>query len=265
MKKFFATVFVLAAIAGAALFLGWAQRGVPPGSYGVLSTRSHGVDPGLVVPGEFRWVWHKLIPTNSRVLVFRLGPVRREFRESGELPSARTYSAFLGAQEDFSWDISASVSFRLRPSALVPLVRDMGLATQEDLARHEGDLADEIMAAVVGWARRGDGFAWEADALMRGGEAHGLSREIERRFPSVSDFSLRVSSARLPDFAMYERARALHGEFLAQRLAEGLAGGGAGDRLASAARIAELEMLGELLTRFPVLLEYLALDRGGRE
>ena len=268
MKKFLAVVFVLAALAGAGLFFGWAQRGVPPDAYGVLRSRSHGLDPALVVPGEFRWVWHKLIPTNASTSVFRIRPVALSFSERGELPSGRIYSAFLGTHlgidGDFSWEISGSMSFALRREALVPLVEARNVGTQEELELYLDGLAGEIKAFVL--TRFGSGeLARQADSLILAGEIPGLAREIEGRFPNIADFSLRIGSARLPDFALYEQARAAHGEFFALRkeyisgrlpeMAEG--------RLNAFTRIEELELYGELLTRFPILLQYLMIEGRG--
>jgi len=262
MKKFFATFLILVVLAGLGLFFGWAQRGVPPDSYGVLRSRSHGTDPDLVIPGEFRWVWHKLIPTNAQTSVFRVRPVQRQFHARGILPSGRVYSAFMGLQEDFSWEINAVMSFRLRSDALIPLVTAQNIGTQEELARFESDLADEMEAVIIRWIDQGDDFAWQADELLLIGEIPALAREIERRFPKVTDFSLRVNSARFPDFALYEQVRSLHGEFVALQR-EFIAGGltdMARNRLETFMRIEELELYGALLTRFPILLEYLIIE-----
>ena len=264
MKKFFATVFVLIALAGLGLFFGWAQRGVPPDAYGVLRSRSHGTNPDLVVPGEFRWVWYKLIPTNAQTAVFRVNPVRRQFHASGTLPSGRVYSAFMGLQEDFSWEINAAMSFRLRSEAIIPLVETRNIAAQEDLALYENGLAEEMQAFILRWIDEGGGFAWQVDDLLQVGEIPALTGEIERRFPHVTDFSLRVNSARLPDFALYEQVRSLHREFVALQK-EFIAGGltdMARNRLETFMRIEELELYGALLTRFPILLEYLRIEQG---
>ncbi|MCL2600112.1 MAG: hypothetical protein FWD88_02910 [Treponema sp.] len=262
MKKFLATVFVLVVLAGLGLFFGWAQRGVPPDSYGVLRSRSHGLDPGLVVPGEFRWVWYRLIPTNARVQVFRIRPFQRQFRAAGVLPSGRIYSAFVGLRDDFSWEVNATMSFSLRPEALIPLAETRNIGTQEELDDHKSDLADEIQAFVSRWIDQGGEFARHTDTLLGGGELRALSMEIERRFPDVAGFSLRINSARLPDFGMYERVRELHGEFITLQkdlIRDGLPDM-ALDRLETFVRLERLELHGALLTRYPILLEYLTIE-----
>jgi len=268
MKKFFATLFVLIVLAGLGLFFGWAQRGVPPDAYGVLRSRSHGMDPDLIVPGEFRWVWYKLIPTNAQTSVFRIRPVQRQFHERGELPSGRIYSAFLGTHlgidGNFSWEISGSMSFRLRSEALIPLVETRNIGTQEELESYQDELVGEMKAVILRWFGSSD-FARQTDTLLQVGEIPALTREIEGRFPNIVDFSLRISSATLPDFVLYEQARAAHGEFVAMRreYISGRLPDMARDRLETFTRIEELELYGELLTRFPILLEYLVIE-GGR-
>jgi len=263
MKKFFAVFFVLA-LAGSGLFFGWAHRGLPPDSYGVLRSRTHGTDSRLIVPGEFRWVWYRLIPTNARLSAFRIRPFQRQFHAGGTLPSGRIYSAFVGLRDDFSWEINAVMSFRLRTESLVSLVDAMNIGTQEELARHENLLADELEAVILSWIDRGDSFVRHTDALLRGEEIPELSREVERRFPDITDFSLRINSVRLPDFDMYDRVRALHGEFVV--LQKELIRGGLPDlamsRLETFVRLEKLELHGALLTRYPVLLDYLLIEDG---
>jgi len=275
MKKFLATVLALATLGGAGLFFGWAQRGVPPDSYGVLRSRSHGTDPSLITPGEFRWVWYKLIPTNAQVSAFRLRPVQRQFSARGALPSAGVYSGFMranaaflgmtGVAEDFSWEISAAMSFRLRPGALIPLVESRGIGSQEELDGHTAALADEMAAFIIRWAQDSDDFAWNAGTLLLDGDLPALAREIERRFPETADFSLRVTSARLPDFGLYDHVRGLYRDFMArweEAIADDLPDLAA-RRRDNLARNEELEMRGALLTRFPILLEYLRIEGGG--
>jgi len=266
MKKFLVALSALLVLAAAALFLGWAQMGVPPDSVGVLRSRSHGTDPRLVVPGDFMWVWYRLIPTNASTAVFRLEPVRRDFRTSGMLPSAHIYSAFLGihfgAAEDFSWEIAGTVSFRPRPEALIALTERLNLLSQDDLDRHLAEVADAIGNMAAGWFAAAPDAVRHADPLMGTGGLDGIARTAEARFPEIADVSLTVRTARLPDFAVYEQARYLHAEFVrlrmehvTERLPEI-----AGDRLSTFTRIEELEMHGELLTRFPILLEYLRIE-----
>jgi hypothetical protein len=264
MKKFFAVLLLLTVLAGAGFYFGWAQRSVPPDSVGVLRSRSHGTDRELILPGEFRWEWFKLIPTNARVSAFRLSPVQRQFRAGGTLPSGPAYAAFWDSwREDFSWEIAALASFRLRPGALVGLVETNGIGSQEDLDAHLGFLADEMAAFIIRWAQQGGSFAERAhEAILLDGDIPELAREIERRFPETEGFSLRIISARFPDFELYEQARAMYAQTMAewrQSVSFGIPDT-VRRRLEAMARVEELEMYGAVIARFPLLLEFMRIE-----
>ena len=102
MKKFLVTLLILLILAGTVFFLGWSQMSVPVGYYGVINSKTHGVNPELVRSGEFRWIWYKLIPTNVNIAVFRLDPVNFTMNFSSSLPSGDTYASFAGIEADFS-------------------------------------------------------------------------------------------------------------------------------------------------------------------
>ncbi|MCL2234031.1 MAG: hypothetical protein FWB99_13265, partial [Treponema sp.] len=129
MKKFLLFLLFLTGIGGAGFFFGWAQLTVPPGSYGVLRSKTHGLDTQVIREGEFRWLWYKLIPTNVTVSTYTLGPVTRSIRSSGSLASGQVYAALAGVDADFSWEISGEISFSIRPEALPELTLRENLRT----------------------------------------------------------------------------------------------------------------------------------------
>ena len=264
MKKFLATVIVLLILAGLGFFFGWAQLGVPPDAYGLIRSKSHGMDTSLVRPGEFRWVWYKLIPTNVQTAVFRLSPVSREISARGSLPAADAYTAFAGIQGDFSWQLGASLSFSLSPDALIPLVTAHNIGTQEELSRHEADIAAQIEAFILNRMNYSEEFAMQLEAMLKNSANLELEREILGRFPQISNFSLVVKSARLPDFALYKVAKGLYEEFIAKQrefIASELSNK-ALNRVETYNRFEELERYGVLLTKYPILIDFLALEKG---
>jgi len=123
MKKFFSTLLVLIIIAGVGFMFGWAQFSVPPGKFGVVNSKSHGIDQKLVRPGEFRWIWYKLIPTNVKISVFSLDYCNYPINFNSSLPSGKIYADFIGlTNADFSWNLNGEMSFRLNPEMLIPVV-----------------------------------------------------------------------------------------------------------------------------------------------
>jgi hypothetical protein len=263
MKKFFTTFFVLVVLAALGLFFGWAQLGVPPDSYGLIRSKSHGIDTSLVKPGEFRWVWYKLIPTNVTTAVFRLNTVNYEFSAHNTLPSGKVYAAFAGIDEGFSWEIRAVFSFSLRSEALIPLVTAHNIGTQEELDRYQNDLAGQIEAFILRRINGDDEFSHHIEALLKEGESPELEREIQEQFPLIAHFSIRIKSAQFPDFALYRQTKGLYENYIAFQK-DYLSGGlqeKAQIRVESFRRFDELEQYGALLTKYPILLEYLTLER----
>jgi hypothetical protein len=90
-----------------------------------------------------------------------------------------------------------------------------------------------------------------------------LEREIQRAFPEIINFSCTIQVVRFPDYALYRSVKALYQEYLAQQnivLSQDITRE-AERRINTRLRLDELAQYGELLTRFPVLLEYLVIER----
>jgi hypothetical protein len=263
MKKFFTTFFVLVILAALGLFFGWAQRGVPPDAYGIIRSKTHGLDANLVKPGEFRWVWYKLIPTNVTTAIFRLNPVNHEFSAYNTLPSGNVYAAFVGINEGFSWEIRAAFSFSLQSEALIPLVTVNNIGTQEELVRYQNDIAGQIEAFILRRINTDDEFSHQIEALLKEGESPELEQEIQAHFPFITTFSFQVKSAQFPDFALYRQTKELYENYITFQK-DYLSGGlqeKAYSRIESHRRFDELEQYGALLTKYPILLEYLTLEK----
>jgi hypothetical protein len=265
MKKFFVFLLILIILGGAAFFFGWAQLKVPPGAYGVIRSKTHGIDPRLVREGEFRWIWYKLIPANVDITVYRLNRVEHPFTVRNALPSGDAYAAFAGIAADFSYDVSADLSFSLNPESLTSLIADHHIASQDDLDALGKSLAGEIEAFVL---RRlslaGEDMGEEIEEILSAGSSPALDRAVAEQFPLVENISCLVKTAAFPDFALYRQVRELFGAFLAQQrdyLGKDLREK-AETRIDSLIRFDEMERYGELLTKYPVLLQYLAIEKG---
>ncbi|MDR1388780.1 MAG: hypothetical protein LBJ31_02245 [Treponema sp.] len=264
MKKFFVFMIILLAAASAAFFLGWAQFGLPPGSFGVLRSKTHGVLGETIREGNVTWVWYKLIPRNATLSVFTLEPRTKMIESSGVLPSGAVYSSTAGLRTDFSWKLSASVSFRLAPSALPALAEQYNLLEQGDLDKQllavSRDIENYVRSLL--WT-----YGENEKALLEAqktGAIADLTKHVKEAFPSVEIENCAVNTLNLPDFVLYEEARAFYREFLAgQRSAlRGDIGQAAARNVTTRFRFEELSGYGELLTKYPVLLQYLALERG---
>ena len=264
MKKFLFFIFFLAALGAAGFFLGWTHLTVPPGSYGVMRSKTHGLETQVIRDGEFRWLWYKAIPTNAEVYVFDIYPVRRVVRSTGTLASGQVYASLAGLEADFSWEISGEIRFNLRPELLPELVDRELIKGVLDLDEFEENLALRIETMVLGrikaYADNDDEEALET--LILTGSLPGLNNEISRAFPEIDNLHCIFRVVRLPDFVLYRSMRGLYREYMEQQsfvlrqdiLRE------AQNRIETRIRMDELSQYGELLTRYPVLLELMALE-----
>jgi len=263
MKKFLITLLLLIAICGAAFFFGWVQFSVPPGSYGVISSKTHGVDSELVRSGEFRWVWYKLIPTNVQIAVFRVEPVKFQVNFNSSLPSGESYASFAGLGTDFSWELKGEISFSIDPQALVSTASKHNLSNQEDLDAYLHGIALNIEVIILRILSSAETDSLRIERILAGSADAEMEKEVKSQFPEIRDFSFVIQSAKYPDFILYRQTRLLYEEFLAKQREYVTAAFGrrAENHIESQLHFDELERYGELLTKYPVLLEYLAMNR----
>jgi len=262
MRKFLITLLIILVLCGTAFFFGWVQFSVPPGSYGVINSKTHGVDPKLVRSGEFRWVWYKLLPTNVQIAIFRIEPVKFNVNFNSSLPSGDSYASFAGLGENFSWELKGEISFNLDPDSLVTVVSEHNLVSQEDLDAHLRDIATGIEVIILRVLSSAETDSLRLERILAGNADAEMEREIKSKFPQIRDFSFVIQSARYPDFILYRQVRLLYEEFLTKQREYVTAAFGrrAESHIESQFRFDELERYGELLTKYPVLLEYLAMN-----
>jgi hypothetical protein len=258
------TILILLGIAGACFFLGWAQLQVPPGSYGVIRSKTHGTDDSVVQPGEFRWVWYKLIPTNVTVQVYTLPEPGFPIEIKGELPSGDVYAAMAGLRTDFSYELKGFVSCSLRPEALPGLVERWNMASQEDLDAYVKKLSPEIESRVRQnlWSYAEKEAA--LDQIRVSGSIPELEQELKAAFPDIENLAVSLEILRFPDYALYKEVKGLYEDYIAdqrQSLSAGL-GRMAEETISAKRRFEELSLYGELLSKYPILLNYLALEKG---
>lgn len=260
MKKFFITLLIIIALSAAAFFFGWANFAVPPGSYGVISSKSHGTDPDIIQAGEFRWIWYKLIPTNVNISVFRLESQRFPINFDSSLPSGDLYAQFIGLNNiDFSYELKGFISFAINPSKLISIASANGINNQEDLDNYMEAVAEKIINNINLYLS--EYGTEELELVLSGMQDINLERKILSRFPEIKDFSFVINTAKYPDFILYTEIRKIYEDFLAEQrtIVTNSFGQRAESNIRTQLHFTELERYGELLTKYPILLDYLAL------
>jgi hypothetical protein len=265
MKKFFITLIILVILAGTAFMFGWAQFSIPPGKYGVISSKTHGIDLKPVRSGEFRWVWYKLIPTNVKIAVFSIDFNKYPIDFNSSLPSGETYASNIGlTNADFSWNLKGELSYRLDPEMLTSVVIQNNISSQDDLDAYLQSAAQNIQILLLRLLSSQGTDSTRLEQLMSGNTDPGLEREIKENFPEICDFTIKIQSAKYPDFILYGQLRLIYEEFLSSQRKYAISSFGerAVNQIEAQLRFEELEKYGELLTKYPILLEYLAMEKG---
>jgi len=266
MKKFLFILLLLIILCGAGFFFGWAQLTVPPGSYGVMRSKTNGLESQVIRDGEFRWYWYKLIPTNVKISVYTLGPVNYSFDSSGSLSSGEVYASVAGINTDFSWRISGNLSFSLKPDTLPDFTGRENISDDAGLRKAEGALAERIGSFAIqrlkSYADSDDGT--KVDTLAFTGSLSELNNDIAAAFPEIENLNCTVQVVHSPDYKLYQSLKELYTDYLAHQssvlkpdvITE------SENRISLRSRIDELTSYGELLTKYPILLQYLAIEKG---
>jgi hypothetical protein len=261
MKKFITVIIILLAAGTAAFFAGWAQFPVPLGSYGVLRSKTHGLLGPVIKDGRFTWLWYKLIPGNAKTLVFDVQPQTIDITADGSLPQAETYISFAGLDASFRWRVAGSVSFALDPDALPALAEKAGIDGQAALDAYTSSLGAEIAAFV---RQRLAAYCAQKDGIERinAGDYGRLDGDVRAAFPSATGLSFSLAADTIPDYALFEAAKALYDDYIAYQHSalDTEVKANAARRIDAQFRLEELARYGELLSKYPLLLDYLKLE-----
>ncbi|MQY76082.1 MAG: hypothetical protein GH155_00435 [Spirochaeta sp.] len=265
MKALIIILVILFLLAGAAFFAGWIQMLLPAETYGVIFTKTGGLDKKVVYPGEFSWRWERLIPTNLTLYKYKLTAYKLESTLKGTLPSAETYSSVLQEKPDFSYEIKLTAALRIRPEKLVDLTAEEKITPDnlEDFLKSRADtLAQKFSKTIL------KSPEVPAETITTSALTQKFKQSIPNFFPELEITDLAVLNVKLPDMELYSRARESYFNIMAVREASQVE--------IAAQVIAEqeehylnqqrerenLELLrqyGELLSKHPILIKFLYL------
>ncbi|MDR2510173.1 MAG: hypothetical protein LBC77_05975 [Spirochaetaceae bacterium] len=266
MKKVILIVFILS-ICGTGFFAGWAQIAVPVGEYGVLRSKTHGLRREVIRNGGFTWIWYRLIPGNTRLLSFKLPQKTFRAEFSGELPQSGTLAAFTGLADGYSWTVSGDLEISLKAESLCAITEENNIADQNALEQYFSSLVDGVSAYInsrISWYFENSetDVSRYFDAISKSGDFSTLKTDVEAAFPEILLENCRFTIKKAPDFKQWETARALYAAYLNRQrsLLEGKLITQAERKIAAQFRFDELARYGELLTKYPVLIDYLNIE-----
>ncbi|MFW5683488.1 MAG: hypothetical protein ACOC1I_01410 [Spirochaetota bacterium] len=264
MKKLAVVFVILLILGGVVFYFGWIQIQIPSDGYGVIFSRTNGWEEDVIEPGSFAWRWQRLLPTNFELYVFRPEPHRTSVSLSGALPSSSAIETILQESGEFSYELRVDVQTRIRAGELPSLARRQELRP-DDLDAYYDEIDARISTvaqdALMGLIQTDDGTL-SLDSRHES-VVNAITSRIESQVPSLEVVAVTPRRIELPDLELYATAKELATSILearAQSLREA-AREVAQNQAQSDSGIELLERYGEILDRFPVLLEYFRMGR----
>lgn len=257
--KLFLVILLLLSLAGAIFYFGWVQIMLPQDSYAVIFTKLNGYLPETIPAGRFYWTWENLIPTNADIMIFKLEPRETRLEVSGELPSAELYSGALEGNPDFSYSLSFSLRYRLKPEKLRQEVEENHLRGDNldgYYARREEEIKN-LAAEFIG--RRIDNGDFPETGLFPYREsAEAFMAYLAEEYPALAFDELIPGEIRIPDMALYRKGRDTY-FYLAdvRRESEAQTIRRAREEVVrEGIKLETLREYGQIFSEYPVLLDY---------
>lgn len=267
MKKIIISFILLLIIGVIVLIIGFVY--IPRDYYGVIQTRISGFDEKVYLPDTKMWRWEKLLPTVFSIYKFKLSSYKKELESpvKGSLyPSGNDYARALGENFDFSFEMNINVEFAIIADKLHLLVQD-GLrpdtldAWYEEIA---GKLSERLFEIVLN----------EPDIFMKYKRLEYLKQiqtiiGDEKDFYGITLISVDPKNVNIPDYDAYKALKEKYFEHLTLKtgiLNEMLQ---AEKQLYLEAVQKEIEIIrnidkyGEILTKYPSILEFLQKTNKG--
>lgn len=261
--------FIFILLCAAAIFvIGWVQLYVPVESYGVLVSKTNGVDPQVIRQGEITWKWQRLLPTNTVIHIFEAKNEKNFVTISGKLPSADIYSALIEGRPDFSYSLTFEIESSVKPELLPSLVKERGITGNDDLSALLSKAADDAAGKAAQYLL--DSLTTETEGYVSLiNDEKGMLEAVTAASTSSDAVvsGIKVTYSKLPDLQLYNVAKTVYTAYLEGVKDALLETTGSQIGLASDdfLLIERFGKLGKVLTEYPVLIDYLAVTRDDPE
>lgn len=254
--------FILLIGAAVALFyFGWVQFELPENTYAVLFSKTSGYDSEVLEPGHFNWKWERILPTNSKLIKFKVESRSVTLEYTGSLPSAELYSSTIPEQPDFSYNMTFLLTYRLKED-LLPSLLEEGIIENGDLESFYHIAETEYLRII-----KDESNSFFIENLTIDNSSYGdletvLLGKINSRYSYIDVRNFVVKYVNYPDLELYSKSRDLYHQILDRRKETEIAT----EKWAIESKVnldTKIEILtkyGELLSKYPILVEYFALD-----
>lgn len=206
MKKFLISLFILIIFSAVVFFFGWTQYRVKPKEFGVVISKTDGIDETPVENGKFSWYWQFLLPTNAVLKTFNVEPVFVTKQIKGTLPSGDFYASY-NPKETFDYSFEFSMSLTVSEHDVIQLLKENKISNQDDLQQFINHSADTIaqLAADFYLKKIQENPKFRLESVKRDELLRAIKFYEDCPLIELMNFSL--ISSKVPDFELYDKLK----------------------------------------------------------
>lgn len=254
------TVFLL--ISGTIFYFGWIQIKLPENTYGIAFTKSNGYLNKIYEPGKFSWDFRKLIPTNFKLLKFKLSAQQLEIDEQGQLPFGNIYSEYLPGMPDFSYHFRYFLTYNIKPDHFPTMVEDFKLEPDQMSQRYTAINASIQLFIVDFYKNKAEDSNYSIKLFESSNEIlNELLPVLSKNFPALEIIEFIPAEISIPDVLLYSKAKEIYLSSLEienkvisesrLKIAE--------QEIRDTANFETLKKYGELLNEYPSLIDFFSV------
>ena len=255
MKKFIFWLIFLIIIAGVVGYFGWIR--VPENTVALGFSTITGYDKVFMESGKLNWRWQKLIPKCYVLKFYQLDAQNAEIAVSQGLPSGELYASEMAGSPDFSFSIKYAATYKIKEDYLYSMATS-GALGDSGLDQFYASVKDQIQNSAASLLGEEMSKAMEGSTFSQKALEEAVRGRISSQMADVDIISFETVEAKFPDIELYKAAKAKYlenqekkQEIAAQQEKETTDFNAKIDQ-----RIELLKKYGELLTQYPILIEY---------
>lgn len=249
-------------ISGTVFYFGWIQIKLPENTYGVAFTKSDGYLDKIFEPGKFSWDYRKLIPTNFKLLKFKLSAQQLEIDEQIELPNSNIYSEYLPGTPNFTYHFKYFLTYSINPETFARMVSEFRLEPDQLHQRYKVINADIHFFVVEYYKNKAKKSNYSMKLFDSNSEiSNKLLSALSKNFPALNFKNFIPAEISIPDTALYEKAKEIY--LLTLELENRVISKSriliAEQEIIDTANFETLKKYGELLNEYPSLIDFFSV------
>ncbi|MGL4524362.1 MAG: hypothetical protein ACRCVN_02420 [Spirochaetia bacterium] len=254
LVRFLCMVFLFAVLGYVTFITGIVNPSIPQGMVGVSYSSTKGY---ALVPESFFWSWQRFIPGNFRIYALDNTPRDISFDVFGMLPDAAMVQSLPQfSQANLRYELTGKLEYRLSLEGLIWSLSNHYLKPN-NLGEYYTNLDEKIQSTIASFLiNHSNIWVNKQDPVLD------LLSELKQAFPHIEFIDIIVQKEERPDILAYQQGidlitldHTLRKEAEIQQSRQNIALNVEQER-----RLKLLEQYGALLSKYPVLVAFFAVD-----